>query len=377
MRILILGEYPLQENRVSIGPESTLSVLIKKLTEFKEINIIVGTMRKEVKKEKEVKQGATLIHYLPFPHPKILTNLVRGVPALKNFIEEISPDIIHTQGGIGYPLAASLTSYPWVHTIHGITFREANYWRGNRRFQAFFFPILEKKALKKCKHIISICEYVEREYSFLKNTKFYRIPNPVQESFFSLSDKKTVDKRILFLGSISFRKNPLCLLQAVVLLRKFFPGIKVHLVGKIKEPGYYRKLNQFIRRHHLLSTVEYRGWKNREEVMKEIEEAAVIVLPSRQETLPMSIAEAMAAGKPVIGTRVGGVPEMLEEGKTGFLIDPGDQYKLAEKLSLLLKDKSLRKEMGKRARLKAETLYHPQIVALKTLEVYEKILCQG
>ncbi|MCD6218844.1 glycosyltransferase family 4 protein [Candidatus Calescamantes bacterium] len=377
MKILILGEYPLQEDKSSIGPESTLSVLIRKLGEFKELKIVVGTMRKGLKKEEKVKQGNISIHYLSFPRPKILTNLARGVPKLKNFIKEISPDIVHTQGGVKYPLSASLTPYPWVHTIHGITFREANYWRGGRKFQSFLFPTLEKIALKKCKHIISICEYVEKEYSFLENTMFHRIPNPIHESFFSLPDKKNTNTRILFLGSISTRKDPLCLLQAIVLLKKSFPGIEVHLVGNIKEPNYYRKLERFSSQHNLATMVKFAGWKDRGEVMKELEESAVIVLPSRQETLPMSIAESMAAGKPVICTRVGGIPEMVEDGKTGFLIEPGDWHGLAEKISLLLKEGNLRREMGKRARQKAETLYHPEVIARKTLEVYREILQKG
>ncbi|NOZ64447.1 MAG: glycosyltransferase family 4 protein [Caldiserica bacterium] len=375
MKILILGEYPLQEDKASTGAESTLSVLIRELAKFRELEIIVGTMRKEVKQEEEVKQENVVIHYLAFPRPKIFTNLARGVPRLRDFINEISPDIIHTQGGVRYPLSASLTSYPWVHTIHGITFREASYWRGKRRLQAPLFPALERKALEKCRHIISICEYVEKEYSFLENTKFHRIPNPVHESFFSLPEEKTTHKRILFLGGISARKDPLCLLQAIALLKKSFPGIEAHLVGNIKEPNYYRKLARFTRQHNLSRTVKFAGWKNRREVMKELEEAAIIVLPSRQETLPMSVsvAEAMAAGKPVIATRVGGIPEMIEEGKTGFLTAPGDWRNLAEKISFLLKNEDLQKEIGRKAREKAKALYYPATIASKTLEVYRVV----
>jgi len=374
LRILILGEYPLQEDRVSTGSESTLGVLIRELAkEAKDMEIIVGTIRKEVKKEKQIKTGNVVVHYLSFPRPKIFTNLARGVFRLKDFIDEISPDIIHTQGGVRYPLAASLTSYPWVHTIHGITFREASYWRGRRRIQALLFPALERKALEKCRHIISICGYVEKEYYFLENTKFHRIPNPVHESFFSLPDK-TANKRILFLGSISARKFPICLLQAIALLKKSLPGIEVHLAGNIKDPGYYRKLKKFSQENNLATIVKFIGGKTRTEVMQELAEAAIMVLSSRQETLPMSIAEAMAAGKPVIATRVGGVPEMVEEGETGFLVTPGDWRDLAEKIYFLLKNKDLRRKMGEKAREKATALYHPTTIARKTLKVYEAIL---
>jgi glycosyltransferase involved in cell wall biosynthesis len=80
----------------------------------------------------------------------------------------------------------------------------------------------------------------------------------------------------------------------------------------------------------------------------------LFVLPSLAEMSPSVISEAMASGKPVIGTRVGGIPTQIVDGVNGFIVDPGDERQLAMKISCLLKDRQLRETMGKNSRRIAE-----------------------
>ena len=75
-----------------------------------------------------------------------------------------------------------------------------------------------------------------------------------------------------------------------------------------------------------------------------------LVVPSLSEGLPRVILEAQALSKPVIASRVGGIPEIIKDGENGFLVNPGDADDLAEKLRILLSDKKLAIEMGKRGR---------------------------
>ncbi|UCE24393.1 MAG: glycosyltransferase [Candidatus Zixiibacteriota bacterium] len=76
----------------------------------------------------------------------------------------------------------------------------------------------------------------------------------------------------------------------------------------------------------------------------------VFVLSSISEGHPLSVVEAMAAGKPVVATNVGGLPEIVDQGETGYLVEPGDSSTLAEKLCLLLRNSDLRERMGHRSR---------------------------
>nr|WP_320016109.1 glycosyltransferase family 4 protein [uncultured Desulfobacter sp.] len=104
--------------------------------------------------------------------------------------------------------------------------------------------------------------------------------------------------------------------------------------------------------------VEFLGYKQGQELIEIIRKAAFVVVPSEwYENCSMVVLEAMALGKPIIGSKIGGIPEQIDNGKTGFLFKMADKTDLAEKMTILLKDKMLRKTMGKAARLKLEQEY--------------------
>ena len=375
VKLLLLSEYPPIKNfNFTIGPEKIAHTLIKELSKYPDMEIHLITMRKWVEKDEIVKRGENIyLHYLSFPKPRIITNLLRGTEKLMSSIKSLSPDLIHSHGDPKYSLPPSFLSFPWVHTIHGVTHKEKYYWYGRRLPHRFLYPFLEKASLRKCRYVISICEYVEKEYSYLKNTRFFRIPNLVSPEFFSLQDKEE-RPLILYIGSISYRKDPLMLVKSLPSVVSKHPKVKLHIIGRVENPSYFSKMNKFIKANDLSPFVEIKGVLNNTQVREEISRCSLLVLPSRQETSPLSIAEAMAAGKPVIATRVGGIPEMVEDGKTGFLITPGDWKELAEKILILLKNDTLRKEMGSKGREKAKKLYHPETVVKKLMEVYNLVL---
>ena len=92
------------------------------------------------------------------------------------------------------------------------------------------------------------------------------------------------------------------------------------------------------------------GFVPHEELERLYDRAAVVVLPSYREGLPLCVLEAMAHGRPVVATRVGGIPELVEDGVTGFLVEPGDVAGLRVALERLLADPMLRRRMGREAR---------------------------
>lgn len=97
----------------------------------------------------------------------------------------------------------------------------------------------------------------------------------------------------------------------------------------------------------------------------------VAVVPSlARDPLPGAVIEAMAAGRPVVGSRVGGIPEMLEDGKSGFLIDPGDPMVLADRLTRLSESPELRDEMGRTGRATVESRFRLELSVQQLLEVY-------
>lgn len=100
----------------------------------------------------------------------------------------------------------------------------------------------------------------------------------------------------------------------------------------------------------------------------------VLLLPSEQESFGLSALEAMAVQVPVIASRVGGIPEVVDDGENGFLSEVGDVDKMADDALHLLSDAKLRKEMGKRARAQSIERYSTHKVIPKYVEFYERIL---
>lgn len=100
----------------------------------------------------------------------------------------------------------------------------------------------------------------------------------------------------------------------------------------------------------------------------------IFVLPSRGEGLPIAMLEAMAAGLPVIATPVGSIPEVIEEGKNGFLVEPGDYKSLAGKILILAKDKKLRRKMATNNTNKIRKRYDRPIVTRKLDNLYTRLL---
>ena len=102
--------------------------------------------------------------------------------------------------------------------------------------------------------------------------------------------------------------------------------------------------------------------------------ADVLLLPSEQESFGLAALEAMACEVPVVASRVGGVPEVVDDGETGFLSAVGDVDKMADDASRLLTDEKLRHEMGKRARASAVSRYNTDLIIPQYIEFYEQVL---
>ena len=100
----------------------------------------------------------------------------------------------------------------------------------------------------------------------------------------------------------------------------------------------------------------------------------VLLLPSDQESFGLAALEAMACEVPVIASRVGGIPEVVTDGETGFLSEVGDVTKMAEDAARLLSDETFRKQMGMRARESAVSRYRTDLVIPQYIRFYEEVL---
>lgn len=148
----------------------------------------------------------------------------------------------------------------------------------------------------------------------------------------------------------------------------------MRLAGEVSDKKYMSELQEEIKCLSITEHVEFQGRISQSALMQELAAATVFVLPSYQENAPMVIAEAMAVGVPVIASRLCGIPDMVQDGRTGYLIEPDDIEDIANKIVSLLSDDRLRAKMGDAAKEVAYETYHAAAIAEATLDIYGDII---
>ena len=180
-------------------------------------------------------------------------------------------------------------------------------------------------------------------------TETYATPSQVVSDLPS----KAAGGRGLFVGRLSQLKGGVPLIQAMARAHVRFPDAELLVIGD----GETRSLlEQMAAEAELGEAVKFLGFRTQDEVRAALATADFLVLPSFAEGVPVTLMEAMASGVPVIASRIAGIPELVEDGVSGFLIPPGDVRSLADRIGLLLEDADLRSRMGEagRAKVRAE-----------------------
>ncbi len=155
--------------------------------------------------------------------------------------------------------------------------------------------------------------------------------------------------RLLFVGAIGKLKGERDLIAAIESLKNDLPELKVSILGYGAE-----NLRELCEERGVANQIEHLGAVSLSQRIAFYERSDIFVLPTYAEAMPMSVIEAMAAGLPVITTRVGGIPELIDDEKEGLLFEPGDVAALAQKILILANDKNARLAMGKRARQRVD-----------------------
>jgi len=182
-----------------------------------------------------------------------------------------------------------------------------------------------------------------------------------------LQPSQSLGEGIIFAGRLSPEKGILSLLAAM----KNLPQIKLQIAG---EGPQKKDLENFIKENHLIN-VELLGYKKQSELHDLIKASKLVIVPSIwYENNPLSILEAFSFGKPVIGTDLGGMAELISNGQNGLVYKLGDIQDLTNKISNLYNNNELVAQMGRNARQFVEENCDPQTHLQQILQIYKSLV---
>lgn len=378
MRVALVGNYPLDNTRLSGGVQAAFAYLVKGLRQFDDLQAHIITIPDNPAKSAEIEQDGVTLHLLPgLPRFELARKYRTYQSQLNDVLARIRPDVVHAQGLDYNGYVAVRSGYPAVITVYGITSAVTKYTDNliTRLRNQLDALLVERYSLSHTRHLIATSRYARTYLSSLlqPETQVYYIPNAIDESYFNLKD--TADGHtILFTGRVLPIKRVLDLAKAFEKIAPKLPQAQLRIVGECQsKPAYVETVRAFIREAGLNDRVHLLGLVSEEVILREFAACDVLALSSVQENSPMVIAQAMAAAKPVVATRVGGVAEMVSDGETGFLTAGGDLDGLASALLRLLQDPALRARMGQAGKQFALENYRAATVARRTYEAYRNV----
>lgn len=186
-----------------------------------------------------------------------------------------------------------------------------------------------------------------------------------------ISSAEKMPPLILCVARLVKVKNLKLLLNACALLRDREISFRCVLIG---DGPCREELNLLQKNLRLENFVEFRGAATQAEVRRWWQQADIGVLSSENEGMPVSLMEAAACGVPVVATSVGGIPELVDDGKTGLLVGANDVEQFASALEKLLCDKNLRRAFGQAARKSAEQKFDQAKQVGQLISLWSKIL---
>jgi glycosyltransferase involved in cell wall biosynthesis len=385
MKIAIVSPYPIgrvlpniEKNYRPVTWTENLANELAKINNI-ELHIVAGVSPRLRNTKNYFKKNNIHFHFFKTsgrfsPYMFYLYEVIK----VRSILKIINPEIVHGQGFEGHSgLAAILSGYPNIVTVHGVL----NEIHGENYWDNFILKLLEKISVKLAKNIIAITPYTKnliKKYDpkGFKKKKIFDIQNAVAEEFYKCSPKLGNSINILYCGVFTPRKGLIDLLYALKLLEIKAYSFTLHIVGifnkNLDTQIYFDKVKKYIQ-NNFKNNVIIHGFIEPSQTPNIFKNMDILVLPSKVESFSMATAEAMAIGIPVIAYDVDGPKYLIDDGITGFLVRLNDINELSDKIEILLKNSDLRISMGRNARIKAQKMFHPQIVVKKTLESYFEV----
>lgn len=294
------------------------------------------------------------------PRPSDVRSLLRLLPLVRQ------ADVVHahsSKAGILARAAALLSGATGrcVYTPHGWAFWAYGGAAGS------VFAALERVAARWCAAIVTVSRH-ERDEGLRRGvgrpSQYRVVQNGVDLGRFS-ADPRPTPGRVVMVGRLAEPKRPDDAVRAVATLRQKVPDAHLLLVGEGPQVDAVRDLTAQL---DVEDAVDLLG--RRDDVAGLLAGASCFLLASRYEGCPLSVLEAMAAGLPVVVTRLGGIEEVVEHGRTGLVVEPNARA-IAEALETLLSDPESAARMGAEGRRVAQSRFSRRRMAAETIALWD------
>ncbi|AEF96208.1 glycosyltransferase family 4 protein [Methanotorris igneus] len=307
-------------------------------------------------KDYHQKYENVVVHKVPYiPKIRGLSYMINAYKIGKEIIRKEKIDLIHghyafPQGVVGGLLKGNL---PHILTLHGSDVLKLS--------KSIIGKPFFNYAISRADKIICVSKFLRDNLGSNFRDKAIVIPNGVDFNLFYEGDDLDYG---LFVGSFVKQKGLDVLIDTIKDI-----DFNFKLIG---DGPLFNKIREKIEKENM-KHVELLGKKSQTEVAEYMRNCSFLILPSISEGLGMVLLEAMACGKAVIATNVGGIREIVKDNYNGFLIPPNNPKILKEKIEILINDKNLRRKFGKNGK-KFSKNFSWENVAKKVRAIYEEML---
>jgi glycosyltransferase involved in cell wall biosynthesis len=268
-------------------------------------------------------------------------------------------------------LAARLAGVPMVHHAHGQTAVEVDRHLWNR-----FNAMVERTSLRRAARVIAVSDstvrYLQRQG--IPDCQIAMIPNGVPSPAEMIP--RETPQGDWTIGTVALfrpRKGTETLLEALALLRTNGLRVSLRAIGRFETDDYAAEVKNRVHELGLESAVHWSGFSKN--VNRELEQIDLLVLPSLlAEGLPMVVVEAMAAGVPVVGSRVDGITDIIHHEEDGLLAAPGDPIDLASQLARVIRGQINWDELRQHAAVRHRECFSDDVMAQKVANTYREVL---
>ena len=379
--VVVVGPFPEDLALIKGGVQASVLGLAVALAKRDDaaVQVFALPVNKHAKRERAV-IGNIDVTYLDMPlHYQAA--LIFHLPKILSRIKASSSVILHVHGTgflqTALCIAARLQKIPIIWTLHGITEKETRQrLRDGRHIGDFgryiFYTALERCALRVVSTIIVDTQYVKDEIN-ARAAAVHVIPQGInmQELAPYKCEPDLRTPCILSVGAMTPRKGHHLTLQAFAKIKTLVPLARLVIMGTLTIPDYYQALIRQTAALGLTGCVEIIANASRTEILTQLARASVFALHSQEESQGIALCEALAVGLPIVATRIGGIPYVVDDGQNGLLVSYEDVDGFSYAVLRLLTDQNLLAQFSANAR-RSSVRFDWDIITASVMALYRE-----